>query len=267
MWGDSFPNVDKIQNVSCPVFIIHGTRDEIVPFWNGEDLFLNAPIQWRACPYWVESAGHNNVETSFKEDNLFFKRFQEFLQDHVEEYGRNPHKSSLSEGPASGSIQAPLPRPPRSSRGEGRSARSGSIGVKGYKGTRATEQDIDSSSAGLMMGVSSNPLHASSYSGSSSSNLSSSPGSEESFASAEIFPVVVSSLDISMHAETASVGNTTATTATTTNNSSSSSSNKSAVASHDIVLEGISPADKAVELRELSHEFDKHYAPEPHNTI
>ncbi|CAM9479661.1 unnamed protein product, partial [Ectocarpus fasciculatus] len=83
MWGDSFPNLDRIRNVACPVFIIHGTRDEIVPFWNGEDLFLNAPIEWRACPYWVEKAGHNNVEMSFKEENLFFKRFSEFLQDHI----------------------------------------------------------------------------------------------------------------------------------------------------------------------------------------
>jgi fermentation-respiration switch protein FrsA (DUF1100 family) len=48
--------------VSCPIFVIHGTRDEIVPFWNGEELFLAAPIQWRACPYWVEKAGHNDVE-------------------------------------------------------------------------------------------------------------------------------------------------------------------------------------------------------------
>jgi pimeloyl-ACP methyl ester carboxylesterase len=52
----------RIGAISCPIFVIHGTRDEIVPFWNGEELFLAAPIQWRACPYWVEKAGHNDVE-------------------------------------------------------------------------------------------------------------------------------------------------------------------------------------------------------------
>lgn len=52
----------RIASISCPIFVIHGTRDEIVPFWNGEELFLAAPIQWRACPYWVEKAGHNDVE-------------------------------------------------------------------------------------------------------------------------------------------------------------------------------------------------------------
>ena len=46
--GDMFPNVDRIANICCPLLVIHGTRDEIVPFWNGESLFLEAPIQWRA---------------------------------------------------------------------------------------------------------------------------------------------------------------------------------------------------------------------------
>jgi abhydrolase domain-containing protein 17 len=49
--------------VACPVLVVHGTRDEIVPFWNGEDLFLAAPVHWRAKPFWVEGAGHNNIET------------------------------------------------------------------------------------------------------------------------------------------------------------------------------------------------------------
>lgn len=46
--GDMFPNVDRIANICCPLLVIHGTRDEIVPFWNGENLFLEAPICWRA---------------------------------------------------------------------------------------------------------------------------------------------------------------------------------------------------------------------------
>ena len=86
MWGDCFSNIDRIGLVKCPVYIIHGTRDEIVPFWNGEDLFLAAPIQWRASPFWVENAGHNNIETIYFEDKIFFTRFQEFLDGHVVEY-------------------------------------------------------------------------------------------------------------------------------------------------------------------------------------
>lgn len=46
--GDMFPNVDRIANICCPLLVIHGTRDEVVPFWNGESLFLQAPVRWRA---------------------------------------------------------------------------------------------------------------------------------------------------------------------------------------------------------------------------
>ena len=62
--GDMFPNVDRIAHISCPLLVIHGTRDEVVPFWNGENLFLEAPIHWRARPLWIDGAGHNNVEVA-----------------------------------------------------------------------------------------------------------------------------------------------------------------------------------------------------------
>jgi fermentation-respiration switch protein FrsA (DUF1100 family) len=44
--GDLFPNVDRIPGVECPVFVVHGTHDEVVPFWHGEELLLAAPPQW-----------------------------------------------------------------------------------------------------------------------------------------------------------------------------------------------------------------------------
>lgn len=64
LWGDMFPNVDRIPKIECPIFIVHGTRDEVVPFWNGEELFFAAQIKWRAKPYWIEGGGHNDLETS-----------------------------------------------------------------------------------------------------------------------------------------------------------------------------------------------------------
>ena len=30
LWFDKFPNIDRIKNFDCPVYIIHGNRDEIV---------------------------------------------------------------------------------------------------------------------------------------------------------------------------------------------------------------------------------------------
>lgn len=37
-------------------------RDEVVPFWHGQELFLATPTKWRAKPFWVDGAGHNNIE-------------------------------------------------------------------------------------------------------------------------------------------------------------------------------------------------------------
>jgi fermentation-respiration switch protein FrsA (DUF1100 family) len=84
--GDMFCNVDRVSRVSCPVFVIHGTRDEVVPFWNGEGLFLAVPVKLRAKPFWVDGAGHNNLETLTREDGLFFAQIIEFLVDWVPTY-------------------------------------------------------------------------------------------------------------------------------------------------------------------------------------
>lgn len=32
---DMFPNIDRIEKIDCPVFIIHGTSDSVVPFEHG----------------------------------------------------------------------------------------------------------------------------------------------------------------------------------------------------------------------------------------
>eukprot|EP00607_Mallomonas_marina_P005055 CAMPEP_0182426532 /NCGR_PEP_ID=MMETSP1167-20130531/13024_1 /TAXON_ID=2988 /ORGANISM="Mallomonas Sp, Strain CCMP3275" /LENGTH=278 /DNA_ID=CAMNT_0024608021 /DNA_START=58 /DNA_END=891 /DNA_ORIENTATION=+ len=98
--GDLFPNVDRIADISCPILVVHGTRDEVVPFWNGEDLFLTASKKWRAKPFWVEGAGHNNIETMLRDDGSFFDRIREFLEEWVSLY-QSP-SLSLSPGTAMG---------------------------------------------------------------------------------------------------------------------------------------------------------------------
>jgi fermentation-respiration switch protein FrsA (DUF1100 family) len=56
---DKFRNSGKIRNVHCPVLIIHGRQDEVIPFWHGERLFAlaNEP----KMKLWVDS-GHNNLK-------------------------------------------------------------------------------------------------------------------------------------------------------------------------------------------------------------
>lgn len=83
MAGDKFPNIDYAPNIKCPVFIVHGTQDEVVPFWHGEDLFLALPQQWRAKPFWVEGAGHNNIEALLRPTGAFIDKVVEFLDLHV----------------------------------------------------------------------------------------------------------------------------------------------------------------------------------------
>ena len=89
--GDMFPNVDRMANMACPVLIIHGTRDEIVPFWNGEMLFLETPVCWRARPMWIDGAGHNNIEMSPTEHGTFIDGFRSYLIEWIPNYASNAH--------------------------------------------------------------------------------------------------------------------------------------------------------------------------------
>ena len=57
---DKFPNIDRVSRIDCPIFIIHGRRDEIVPFRHAE--LLHAKSRVKYPPYYVDGAGHNNVE-------------------------------------------------------------------------------------------------------------------------------------------------------------------------------------------------------------
>ena len=42
-----------IEPKSCPVYIIHGTDDDIVPFYHGESLFNLLPDACKTVPFWA----------------------------------------------------------------------------------------------------------------------------------------------------------------------------------------------------------------------
>jgi fermentation-respiration switch protein FrsA (DUF1100 family) len=56
---DKFNNLTKINKIYCPVLIMHGRKDFIVPFWHGKKLYekANQPKYF----LWVDNAGHNDV--------------------------------------------------------------------------------------------------------------------------------------------------------------------------------------------------------------
>jgi pimeloyl-ACP methyl ester carboxylesterase len=60
---DKFVVLEKLPRVTCPVLVIHGTADEVVPFSHG--LRIYAAVPGPKSKLWVEGAGHNDlVETA-----------------------------------------------------------------------------------------------------------------------------------------------------------------------------------------------------------
>ena len=56
---DRYENLRTIRRVRCPVLVIHGREDAVIPFSHGRRLYeaANQPKQ----SLWVEGAGHNDV--------------------------------------------------------------------------------------------------------------------------------------------------------------------------------------------------------------
>lgn len=73
---DKFPNLARIPSVLCPVLVIHGRQDWIIPFWHGEKLYAAASQPKQA--YWVEQAGHNDLTDVA--GIAYFSRLQAFAR-------------------------------------------------------------------------------------------------------------------------------------------------------------------------------------------
>ena len=70
MPGDMFQNIENAPKIRCPVMIIHGTADIIVPFWHGQELLMHVPQEYRAPPFWAEEMGHNCIELYARDEYL-----------------------------------------------------------------------------------------------------------------------------------------------------------------------------------------------------
>lgn len=57
---DYFENERKLPAARCPVLVIHGREDEVIPFRHGEALHAAAREPKRAL--WIDGAGHNNLD-------------------------------------------------------------------------------------------------------------------------------------------------------------------------------------------------------------
>jgi fermentation-respiration switch protein FrsA (DUF1100 family) len=56
---DKFPNLARIKQVRSPILVMHGRKDQTIPFTQGEELYqaANQPKQY----LWVDAAGHNDL--------------------------------------------------------------------------------------------------------------------------------------------------------------------------------------------------------------
>lgn len=100
---DIFPNLERVENILCPTFLIHGKSDEIVPFEHA--LMLNKKLKY---PYpdqlHISYAGHNNiievlsVERYVKKLYNFIKYLNEFHEKEkpLEESGKSFSEKNLS---------------------------------------------------------------------------------------------------------------------------------------------------------------------------
>ena len=71
-----YNNLKKIKHITIPKLIIHGTRDEIIPFAMGEQLFKTAPEP--KVFYAIMGAGHN--DTWIIGGNKYFETLKQFME-------------------------------------------------------------------------------------------------------------------------------------------------------------------------------------------
>lgn len=104
--GDMFRNGEKLPDIKCPVLVIHGHRDEVIPFSHGKALHERADTVVE--PLWIAEAGHNNIEIYWKQSLL--NRITIFLHEIMAAAAPPCHLESPSPSPAPSEPPSPLCR-------------------------------------------------------------------------------------------------------------------------------------------------------------
>jgi abhydrolase domain-containing protein 17 len=78
---DKFSNLDKLRKINCPVLVLHGQADEIIPFQHGRSLYEAASDP--KISLWVADAGHNNLtEVAGNRYRQTLLSFQQLVSTH-----------------------------------------------------------------------------------------------------------------------------------------------------------------------------------------
>ena len=74
---DKFNNLKALRKTSCPVLVMHGTEDEVIPFWHGKKLFRIAPSKKKHL--WIQDAHHNDY--AYIAGDAYFEAIRTFTQE------------------------------------------------------------------------------------------------------------------------------------------------------------------------------------------
>lgn len=76
---DKFRSIDKLKDVHCPVLVIHGKSDGVIPFWHGERLYQQASEPKMFL--WIDKAGHNDLlEVAGEKYDTALRKFRDSLK-------------------------------------------------------------------------------------------------------------------------------------------------------------------------------------------
>jgi alpha-beta hydrolase superfamily lysophospholipase len=78
-WARHIKPIDSLGRLRIPIYFVHGQRDALVPFADGQALY--AAYTGPKWHWWVENATHYNVRQSHREEYL--QRLWAFLEDRL----------------------------------------------------------------------------------------------------------------------------------------------------------------------------------------
>ncbi|KAI3381533.1 hypothetical protein SNEBB_008697 [Seison nebaliae] len=79
LWMCPFDNISKIKNVECPVLILHGTADKLIPIDHSKTLMEAIPEKYRVAPLYLSGYRHILLSMSL----AYFARINEFINQDV----------------------------------------------------------------------------------------------------------------------------------------------------------------------------------------
>ena len=89
---DPFPNLARIARTRCPVLVLHGTADRLIPAWHGEAVAAAAGDRGRFVP--VPGATHDTVFRAAFADSGTAAILRAFLASRAEAAEVDPHAES-----------------------------------------------------------------------------------------------------------------------------------------------------------------------------